>query len=232
MLRRIRDLDVRAVAALQPDELLVERRRERPGADLDDAALRRRARHRASVDDAGVADLDEITVLDDVAVLAPRELCERLPEAFDLRVDRLLRDRCDLALDLEVVVARHVERRLDFDRRRVAQAGLGLHLVGDDLRPCDGVQMMLLERAQVGVLDELADDLAAHLLAVVALEDGARHPPGSEALDARALLQAAVRLLDLGADLLGRKLDADLLLDRAQVLDGDLRTAWKCLFAC
>src|SRR5437016_6117867 len=109
MLRRIRDLDVRAVAALQPDELLVERRRERPGADLDDAALRRRARHRASVDDA-----------------------------------------------------------------------------------------------------------------VVAVEDGARHPPGSEALDARALLQAAVRLLDLGADLLGRKLDADLLLDRAQVLDGDL----------
>ena len=84
------------------------------------------------------------------------------------------------------------------------------------------VQMVFFQRAQIRVLDELADDLAADLLAVVALENGARHVTGSEPLDTGALLQAAVRLLDLGADFLGWKRNADLFLDRAQVLDGDL----------
>src|SRR6185369_15734956 len=84
MLRGIRDLDVCTVAALHADELLVERWRKRPGAGLDDATLRRRAGKRASLDDAGVGDLDEVALLDDVAVLALLELRQGLPETLEL----------------------------------------------------------------------------------------------------------------------------------------------------
>ena len=82
--------------------------------------------------------------------------------------------------------------------------------------------MPLLERVHEGVLDQLADDLTLDLASVVALENVARHLAGTESLDACALRQAAVGGIDLRLDFRRGNGDAELLLDRAQVFDGDV----------
>ena len=145
-------------------------------AGIDDLRLRRELDDGLAVHRALVVDLNEVAVLDRLAVLGILELRISRAEAGDLLVDRIVTDGDVRRGDLETLVGRDLERRLDLDDGREAAAlGVELHVldVGNrnllKLLGLDRLADVLLEHRTLGLLlktlgkflaDEFKRDLA------------------------------------------------------------------------
>jgi len=112
-----------------------------------------------------------------------------------LRLRRSARVR--LRLDRQALVVAELEVGLQVELKLVLERlrGVERHLLGVHPRVRGRLQVVLLDRVVVGVVQEVLDELAVDLLAEVLLEHLARHLAGPEALHpgpTRDVLQAAL----------------------------------------
>ena len=180
---RERDVELRRVTDLEPDQVRLEAR--------DEALLPEDERHplgRPAIERLAVAGADE---RDDrvVAVLRATVLdsCERrvlVAQLLDDLVDPGVVDRLDLGLEVEgpVVAERHLRADRDGRLEDERLALLGLDDLDVGVRQREDV--LLDERLAIGVLHQVIDGLVEHdARTEVPLEDGSRRLAGAEAGD-------------------------------------------------
>ncbi len=103
----------------------------------------------------------------------------------------------DGALDFVAFHGAHRDFRQDFEHGGELQVAARLDLDGFDGGTAHRTQVFLGHRIGVGLADQFIDGIAAHLVAVLLLDDLQRHLALAEAADvggARQVAQAAIHL--------------------------------------
>jgi hypothetical protein len=218
---RIRHAERQPGATVLPDELLLERERERPAPRLEQDALA--AHGLAAVQPAREVDDEDVARLDDRAIFDRPELCDRLAQCLERAIHVRIGDRGRRARRRDVVYVAELDRGSDLDRRRVAERFAGREIVRVDLRGAHDREPVALDGAMERVLDEAPQHLAPHLGTEHALEDGARCLSRAEPAKPRLLADELVCAIELRLHRGGRDLDSQPFANRCQILERDLR---------
>ncbi len=145
-----------------------------------------------------------------------------LAQTLDHRVDVVLGDRRDAALDFERLGRFQLDLRVDLEGRDIRQVLALVEALRLDPRTARGRELLLRDRFGEARLQQLADHFLAHLRPELALDHGERRLARPEALQARGAAQILQPRGDLLRDTLGRHLHLHAARELAGALDGNL----------